>query len=100
MLGISFLIPLALFRVPWLTIQQLSTDTFSPKAIVKGLFAQVEGEVDLQEQNQIDANALAVHWSTGQQHAQSCVSLGNDWSSEELAEGLQEVKGGGLVEDF
>ncbi|MDR2540891.1 MAG: hypothetical protein LBD11_03805, partial [Candidatus Peribacteria bacterium] len=103
MLGISFLVPLVVFKAPWLTVQQLSTDTFSPKAVVKGLFAQAGN--DIQVQDQIDAEALDSSAQNeardaGQQDAQSCISVGDVWSEEELTEGLQEVKGGGLVEDF
>lgn len=101
LLGVSFLVPLVIFRVPWLTVQQLSTNSFSPKAVVKGLFTQVEGEVNLAEQDQIDTTALAsLSWEDSQQSAENCLGMNYDWSEEELAEGLQEVKGGGLVEDF
>ncbi|MDR3168571.1 MAG: hypothetical protein LBU27_02165 [Candidatus Peribacteria bacterium] len=109
-LGISFLVPLALFRVPWLTVQQLSTDTFSPKAVVKGLFAQaITGNIE--QQNNIDEQFLneqttenrvkpVSNWQDGQRDANACLSSDYGWSEEELKEGLQEVKGGGLVEDF
>ena len=76
---------------------------------MKGLFAQVEGEISLEQQNLIDEIALGgegimkielpnTSWKDGQQEANSCLSR-NVWSKEELKEGLQEVKGSGLSED-
>jgi hypothetical protein len=114
-LGVSFLVPLVVFKAPRIIRQQLSTDTFNPKNVVKSLFAkaplnaenillaQASGELEtLEAQNLIDERAiqgLEVPAEISQSSAQQCLSAGNNWSEEELKEGLQEIKGGGLVED-
>jgi hypothetical protein len=103
-LGISFLVPLLIFKAPWLARQQFATESVSASNLVKGLFAQATGEVSLEEQNLIDENALNIEApvpdkerSIQQQDAATCSTLG--YSAEELKEGLQEVKGSGLSED-
>jgi uncharacterized membrane protein len=111
-LGVSFLVPLFLFKAPRILRGQIVTDTVSPTAIVKGLFAQVAGEVSLEEQNGIDAATLDsslqplafaqndyVSRKDGQQDVNLCLQAGAMYDEANLAEGLQEVKGSGLSED-
>jgi hypothetical protein len=119
-LGVSFLVPLVLFKAPWLIRQQLANDTFSPTNVLKSLFAKAPlttditllaqvsgeasdgetGEVNLEEQNLIDTLAVQQQTTTlPQSSAQQCLQAGNIRSEAELQEDLQEVKGGGLSED-
>jgi hypothetical protein len=55
-LGISFLLPLILFKAPRILRNQIVNDAVSPTAIVKGLFAQASG--DIERQNLIDEQIL------------------------------------------
>jgi hypothetical protein len=117
-LGVSFLVPLFLFKAPRLIRGQLATETFSPSNVVKSLFAnhmpasttttllaQTSGEgenvISLEQQNLIDETALHSTNATNplQQTANTCLQVGNIYSTAELQEELQEIKGGGLVED-
>jgi uncharacterized membrane protein len=75
-LGISFLVPLLLCKAPRLIRSQFATQTFSPTNVVKGLFAQVEGEVSLEEQNAIDEAVIAsTSRKDGQQDVNTCTKV-------------------------
>jgi len=104
-LGVSFFLPLLLFKASRNIIGQLSTpqQSFSATAVVKSLFAQASG--DIQVQDAIDEEVLDSSLASltlndnSSQNATSCLSVGNIYSAEELAEEVQEIKGGGLSED-
>ena len=88
-MGVSFLVPLLLFKLPWTFTAQTVNDTFSVPDAMKGLFAQAEG--DIEEQNLIDELALAemeaevvvplvqASYLTEQQNAEMCLRVGNVW---------------------
>ena len=98
-----------MFKAPRLIKYHLTTQTFTPTTIVKGLFAQVEGEISLEQQNIIDeailamieqpVTATATSRKDGQQTAQECLHINSLWNEQELKEGLQEIRGSGLSED-
>ena len=86
---------------------QLTTQTLSPTNVVRGLFAQIEGEISLEQQNDIDRETLeameqlivTTSRKDEQETAEACLNISSMRTEEELQEGLQEVKGSGLSED-
>lgn len=112
--GLSFLVPLLLFKAPRLITSQVIGGNFSIQQTVKSLLAKNtfptledktlvaqatdESTNPLAEQNLIDEEVLEVipdpveNYITQQQSAQNCLGIGKIYSEEELNEGLQEIK--------
>lgn len=127
-LGIWFLIPLVLLKLPRTTISQIKTDNYSLSGSLKSVFLgmnmktkntttnkflaqNIESDVDtldevldsvvidsVTEQNEVD-NIYMLN-SRNDQTFQQCSAAGDVYSDEELNENLQEIVGWQWWEDF
>ena len=121
-LWIWFLLPLLILKLPWTTISQIRTDTYSISGSLKSVFLAVNTESknetsnaflaqnaliseisdsdvinSLDEQNALDNSVLNLR---SDKTFQQCSFAGNVYSKEELNENLQELNGWQWWEDL
>jgi hypothetical protein len=94
------------FKLPWQIANQLINGTFSIEQTIKTLLAKSdspqptllaqadsEESLSLEDQAIIDAEVVeTITLLNQQQDATSCLQIGNIYSTEELDEGLQEIR--------
>ena len=119
-LGICFLIPLIIFKLPRVTISQIKTSSYSVWSSLRSVFLSMNAMSDNKDEHKkllaqnltnsdiyssvIDSDILDINESENSKQFQlsfvQCSKNGNIYSEEELNENLQEVVGSWWWEDL